>query len=73
MAYTDLYDFLVALAKHPSLREILARKDSAADQLMAEAGLSPTEMNLLRAGDEAALRKYMGDEYAKAVMISLKP
>lgn len=73
MAYTDLYDFLVALAKHPSLREILARKDSAAEDLMTQAGLSPAEKTLLRDGDEAALRNYMGDEYAKALLIQLKP
>ncbi len=73
MAYTDLYDFLIALAKHPSLREILARKDAAADALMTEAGLSLAEKKLLDDGDEAALRKYMGDEYAKALLVSLKP
>lgn len=73
MAYDDLHQFLLALARHPSLRQTLAEDPVAAEKLMTEARLSDEEKKLLRAGDEQAIRKYMGDEFAKAIMIILKP
>jgi hypothetical protein len=73
MAFGDLHQFLLALSRHPSLRQSFASDSATADRLMTEANLSDQEKKLLRDGDEQAIRKYLGDEFSKAIMIVLKP
>jgi hypothetical protein len=71
MAYSDLHAFLVMLAKHPKLRKVVRAGGPEAEKLMEEAGLSKTERTLVRSQDKAAIRKYMGDKYAAAILIRL--
>lgn len=73
MAYTDLHQFLLDLARHPVLRQVLSGDPAAAEKLMTDANLSNHEKDLIRSGDEQSIRKYLGDEFAKASMILLKP
>lgn len=71
MAYKDLYEFLVALSKHASLRATLKKGGAAADALMTEAGLSKDERDLVSKGDKAAIKQYLGDRYAAASKINI--
>lgn len=71
MAYQDLQAFLVALSKHSSMRATLRKGGAAADQLMAEAGLSAQEKALVRDGDRTAIKKYLGDRYAAATKVNI--
>lgn len=71
MAYKDLYEFLVALSKHASLRATLKKGGAAADALMTEAGLSKNERDLVSKGDKAAIKQYLGDRYAAASKINI--
>mgnify|MGYP003562567291 FL=1 len=70
MALKDLHDFLVALSKHPSLRRSFA---ADADTIGSEANLTPKEIELLNTGSEAEIRDYLGEKYASASMIKVKP
>lgn len=71
MAYQDLYAFLVAVSKHASLRSTLKKGGAAADALMSEAGLSSAEQKLVKSGDKAAIKAYLGDRYAAASKINI--
>jgi len=71
MAYKDLYEFLVAVSKHASLRATLKKGGAAADALMDEAGLSKDEKDLVRKGDKAAIKKYLGDKYSAASKVNI--
>lgn len=71
MAYKDLYEFLVAVSKHASLRATLKKGGAAADALMTEAGLSKNERDLVSKGDKAAIKQYLGDRYAAASKINI--
>ena len=71
MAYQDLYAFLVAVSKHPSMRATLRKGGAAADQLMKEAKLSPQEIALVKSGDQAKIKKYLGDKYAAASKVQI--
>lgn len=68
MALADLHSFLVALSKHSDLQEAF---EANKDAVMTEAGLSPKEQDLVRSGDVDGIRKYLGDEYAKASAIKV--
>jgi hypothetical protein len=70
MAVTDLHEFLVALSKHKSLREAFAREPN---NVGVDAGLSGSEIDLLKGNDEAKIRTYLGQEFADASMIKVKP
>lgn len=69
MAYNDLHDFLVMLAKHPKLRKTVSAGGPDAEKLMEEAGLSKAEKALVRSQDKAAIKKYLGDKYSAAILI----
>ena len=68
MAYRDLEQFLRNLSTHATLREAFAKDPEG---VMREAGLSDQEMQLLRAKDTDAIKKYLGESYLAAVMIHL--
>ena len=71
MAYQDLQAFLVTLSKHASLRAVMKKGGPAAEQLMDEAGLSAQEKALVKGGEKAAIKKYLGDRYAAASKINI--
>jgi len=71
MAYQDLQAFLVTLSKHASMRAILRKGGPAAEQLLDEAGLSTQEKALVKGGDKAAIKKYLGDRYAAAIKVDI--
>ena len=71
MAYQDLLAFLVAVSKHPSMRATLKKGGAAADLLLKEAKLSPQEIALVRSGDQAKIKKYLGDKYAAAFTVQI--
>lgn len=68
MALKDLHAFLVALSKHSDLQ---AAFKADKEKVMTEAGLDTNEKSLVRAGDVDGIRKYLGDEYAKASAIKV--
>ncbi|MEO8276971.1 MAG: hypothetical protein ABI639_12195 [Thermoanaerobaculia bacterium] len=70
MAITDLHQFLVAMSKHKSLRQ--AFQDDPAN-VGVDANLTHTEIEMLKAGNEESIRKYLGQEFSDASMIKVKP
>ena len=70
MAVTDLHEFLVALSKHKSLREAFDRDPH---NVGVDAGLSGSEIDLLKSNNEAKIRTYLGQEFSDASMIKVKP
>ena len=68
MALQDLHALLVALSKHSDLQEAFSQDK---EKVMEEAHLSDDEKDLVRKGDVDAIRKYLGDEYAKASAIKV--
>lgn len=72
MAYQDLQAFLVTLSKHASMRAVMKKGGAAAEKLMEEAGLSTQERALVRGGDKAAIKKYLGDRYAAATKVNIQ-
>ena len=71
MAHDKLHAFLVALSTHKQLRDTLKAGGKAADELMKEAGLTATERALVKGGDKAKIKKYLGDSYAAAAKIQV--
>lgn len=71
MAYQNLHDFLVTVSKHAAMRATLKKGGAAAETLMSEAGLTAREKALVRKRDEKAIRKYLADQYAAAMMIHI--
>jgi len=71
MAYHNLFDFLVLLSKHPTLRTIMKAQGPEASALMDEAGLTQHEKDLVNKRDEKAIRDYLGQECAAAAMINI--
>jgi len=70
MAVKDLHEFLVALSKHRSLREAYVKNPTSVG---ADAGLDATEIALLNSNDEKRIRAYLGEKYAAAALIQVKP
>lgn len=68
MALQDLHSFLVALSKHADLQDAFSKER---EKVMEEANLNDAEKKLVRDGDVDAIRKYLGDEYAKASAIKV--
>ena len=71
MAYQNLYDFLITISRHAALRATLKQGGAAAEKLMSEAGLSAREKALVRKGDKAAIKQYLGDSYAAAASVNV--
>lgn len=65
MAKSDLKQFLVKLSKDSNLRRRL-KEDP--DAVLAEANLSTEEQQLVKSGDTAAMRTYLGDDAAGAMV-----
>jgi hypothetical protein len=70
MAVTDLHEFLIALSKHKSLREAFEKDPKGVG---VDAGLSGSEIDLLKSNNEANIRAYLGQEFSDASMIQVKP
>ncbi|MEO7793624.1 MAG: hypothetical protein ABIV06_02535 [Thermoanaerobaculia bacterium] len=70
MALNDLHEFLIALSKHKTLREAF---DKDPKGVGIDAGLTGTEIDLLKANNEDDIRKYLGQEFSDASMIHVKP
>ena len=68
MPLPDPPAFLVALSKPADLK---APFKSNKDKVMTEANLDANEQNLVRTGNVDGIRKYLGDEYAKASAIKV--
>lgn len=68
MAYRDLEQFLRNLSKHSHLRDAF-KKDP--EKVMREAGLTAAEKALVRGKDKAALKKYISDKYAAALLVNI--
>lgn len=69
MAYRDLDLFLRSLAMHASVRAAFKRDPEA---VMAEAGLTEREKKLVRSKDAKAIKKYLGDQYAAALLVNVE-
>jgi hypothetical protein len=65
VAKQDLQQFLVALSTDPELRQ---RYKEDPDGVLAEAGLTAEESALVKSGDTDAMRSYLGDEAAGAMI-----
>lgn len=70
MPHVKLHEFLVALSKHKSLREAFAKDSSGVG---AEAGLTGSEIALVKGKDEAKIRTYLGQKFSDASMIKVTP
>jgi len=70
MAAKELFDFLVALSKHKSLREAFEKDPYGVG---GEAGLTKAQIDLLRTNKEADIRKEVGEQFHDAAMIRIKP
>lgn len=70
MAVNDLHEFLVALSKHKSLREAFEKDPHGVG---VDAGLSGSEIDLLKGNNEPKIRAYLGQEFSDASMIKVKP
>ena len=70
MAAKELFDFLVALSKHRSLREAFEKDPYTVG---ADAGLSTAQIDVLKSDVEADIRKEVGEEFHDAAMIRIKP
>ena len=66
MAKKDLQHLVIALSKFTVLRNRF-KKDPMG--VMAEAGLSEKEKDVLASGDADRLRTYLGEEYSKGAII----
>lgn len=66
MAKKNLQHLLIALSRFSSLYTKF-KKDP--DSVMGEAGLSEKEKTLLREGNEAKIRKYLGDEMVALIKL----
>jgi hypothetical protein len=71
MAHENLHAFLVALSTHKQLRDTLKAGGPGAEKLMKEAGLTAKERALVKGGDKAKIKKYLGDSYAAAAKIDV--
>lgn len=68
MDHETLYRFLVDLSKSAGTYDSY---QADKEKVMTEAGLTNEEQALLMKGDEAEIRKYLGDECACAAQIKL--
>jgi len=68
MAWRDLERFLVDLSASQPLKKQLKSNPDAA---MKGYKLTAQEKKLVRAGDRAAIRKYLADKYAAALEVQV--
>lgn len=68
MAWKDLESFLVDLSANPQMKKQLRSDPNA---VMKGYKLTAAEKQLIKAGDRAAIKKYLADKYTAALQVNV--